>query len=189
MTLDVICDLAVEGDFKGSPDLLALLKKDNFFQNFPLTNYSVLSEDQEFLHLFFYTRYFPPIDDLRELASRFQGFSFTLTYDDQIGNDGKVRFSGGHESKLEYISDFRKELAELVSAGKLPQYGSVLSATDDEQLEEKVISYAEQFGFEFDEESDIWSALEWLDEYAGDFGTFETEDLSLIFRPWDHTDF
>ena len=78
---------------------------------------------------------------------------------------------------------------QFVAAGKLPPYGVVLSSEDEDELGDLIINFASGYGFEPEDDSDMWSAMEWLAEYANDFGSFEVDDESLTFRPWSPEEF
>jgi len=193
MTLDVICDVVIQGESK----LLKTFQK-QLYDTFAfaitntglvLENYELLSNEPESLQIFFTTRYEPPTMATKNLASTNQNLVFILTYDDQIGNHGRIRFQGATEIKLEYISEFQKSLNNLVLDGTLPAYGVVFTSNTESDLHSKILQYTEEHGYKPNGESDkddSGFAIDWLVEnIGGEYGCFEIENLSLIFRPWE----
>ena len=193
MTLDVICDVSIEGNSKS----LELLKATLFetiesaitVTGLAIENYKVLSSNSDFVQVFFTTRNEPPTLAIKSLAEQYTDLIFEFTFDNQIGNSARFQFQGDSESQLEYISEFNKELKQLVSEGKLPSYGIIASGKTEDEVTELILHYAEGQGYEESDEHDEdreGFALDWLTDNVGlDFGSFETEGLNFIFRPWE----
>ena len=193
MALDVICDVIIQGESKSLATFNSQLYKtlDSAITNsgLVLENYELLSNEPDSLQIFFTTRYEPPTMATKNLASTNENLVFILTYDDQIGNHGRIQFQGATEIKLEYISEFQKSLNNLVLHGTLPAYGVVFTSNTKSNLHSRILQYAEEHGYKPNGESDkddSGFAIDWLVEnIGGEYGCFEIENLSLIFRPWE----
>jgi hypothetical protein len=189
MTLDVVCDLVFRGDETALSPIKAAVAEGNVYSDRNVESLSVLHESDGVYQIFFTTRYEDPRESTRLLAKENPNLSIVLTYEDGIGSDGRIEYNGDGSESLDYEGPFRKELAQLVADGKLPEYGVILSSDDEDELGEAIINFAAEYGFQADDDSDMWSALDWLTEYANDFGSFEVEDDSLAFRPWGPEEF
>lgn len=189
MTLDVVCTLIFQGDESALTPIKAATANGNVYSDRQVEGLSVLTDSEEIFQIFFTTRYEDPRPSTKLLAIEHPDLTIVLTFEDGIGSDGRVKFKAGSEEVLEYEGEFRKELAQFVAAGKLPPYGVVLSSEDEDELGDLIINFASGYGFEPEDDSDMWSAMEWLAEYANDFGSFEVDDESLTFRPWSPEEF
>ena len=197
MTLDVICDVSIGGEIKSLDKLKPVLFEtlESVIENTDLAieNYEVLNNDPDYVQVFFSTRYEAPISAIKNLSLEYADLVFILTYDDQNGNDGRIKFYGKSEKRLEYVSEFRKALNKLISEGELPPYGIVFSAKDENELNDKILLYAENQGYDESgqhEDDEAGFAIDWLGDNVGmNYGCFETEDLNFIFRPWENNEF
>ena len=193
MTLDVICDVTIAGDASTLEAIRATLKEtfEQSVSKFGLAceSFEVLKNEPDAIQVFFTTRYEPPVLAMKPIAHQFPGLVFTLTYDDQIGNAGRIQFRDSEESQLAYESEFHQNLNRLISEGELPPYGIIATGKDEGDLNAMILRFAEEKGYESSGEPDddeAGFALDWLDEEVGqDFGCFEIQDLNFIFRPWD----
>ncbi|MFM1787192.1 MAG: hypothetical protein RL228_1142 [Actinomycetota bacterium] len=195
MTLDVICDVTIAGD-NASLELLRASLKELFEESISTSGlasegFEVLKDSPDLIQVFFTTRYQAPVLAVKNIADKYQGMIFTLTFDDQIGNAGRIQFRDGEETKLAYESEFHLNLNRLVSEGELPPYGIIATGKDEDDLNSIVLRYAQEKGFEPEgDEEEAWVALDWLVEEVGqDFGSFEMEGLNFIFRPWAANEF
>jgi hypothetical protein len=111
MTLDVICDVSIGGEIKSLDKLKPVLFEtlESVIENMDLAieNYEVLNNDPDYVQVFFSTRYEAPISAIKYLSLEYADLVFILTYDDQNGNDGRIKFYGESEKRLEYVSEFR----------------------------------------------------------------------------------
>jgi len=193
MSLDVICDVSISGEIKSleilKPVLFETLKSVIENTDLVIENYKVLNNDPDYFQVFFSTRYEAPIQAIKNLSIEYADLVFILTYDDQIGNDGRIQFYGELEKKLEYVSEFREAFNKLMSEGILPPHGIIFTGKDENDLNNKILLYAENQGYDESGQHDkdeAGFAMEWLDDNVGmDYGCFETEDLNFIFRPWE----
>ena len=193
MTLEVFCDVVVQGDKNALEKLRSGVQK-TFEASITKTglaaqSFEVLRDSPDLCQVFFITRYEEPTLSIKNLATEYPELIFTLTFDNQIGNAGRIQFKDGKEIKLAYESEFQSDLNKLVSEGAMPSYGIIATAKDEAELYSIVIRFAENKGYEPEgepDEDEAWAALDWLVEEVGqDFGCFEIEDLNFIFRPWD----
>jgi hypothetical protein len=192
MTLDVICDVTISGD-TGSLDLLRPSLKELFEESISTSGlasegFEVLKDSPDLIQVFFTTRYQAPVLAVKNIADKHQEMIFTLTFDDQIGNAGRIQFRDGEETKFAYESEFLKNMNRLISEGELPPYGIIATGKDENDLNSIILRYAEERGYESsgeDDEDEAGFAIDWLVEEIGqDFGCFDTEELNFIFRPW-----
>jgi|694.fasta_scaffold33802_4 hypothetical protein len=104
MSLDVICDVSISGEIKSlemlKPVLFESLKSVIENTDLVMENYKVLNNDPDYFQVFFSTRYEAPIQAIKNLSIQYADLVFILTYDDQIGNDGRIQFYGESEKKL-----------------------------------------------------------------------------------------
>jgi hypothetical protein len=104
MSLDVICDVSISGEIKSleilKPVLFETLKSVIENTDLVIENYKVLNNDPDYFQVFFSTRYEAPIQAIKNLSIEYADLVFILTYDDQIGNDGRIQFYGESEKKL-----------------------------------------------------------------------------------------
>ncbi len=192
MTLDVTCDVAIEGNDKALNEIRETLREviEAAIAKSELTaeNYEILQNNSDLIQVFFTTRYQPPITAIKNLAAAFENLTFCLTFDDQNGNSGRIQFEGETEKNLEYKSEFQQNLDQLIAEGELPPYGIIAIGKDEDDLNSIILRYAEERGYESsgeDDEDEAGFAIDWLVEEIGqDFGCFDTEDLNFIFRPW-----
>lgn len=193
MTLDVICDVSIGGEIKSlemlKPILFETLESEIEKMGLVIEDYDVLHNDPDYVQVYFSTRYYAPILAIKNLSLEYTDLVFILTYEDGIGDDGRIQFYGETEKKLEYVGEFREALNKLISEGKLPPYGIVSSGKDENELNDKILLYAENQGY--DERGqhgndEVGDAVDWLVDNVGlHYGCFETEDLNFIFRPWE----
>ena len=189
MTLEVVCDLFITGSESDVAFLKSRIKPEDLNPGSIVENFSSISSKPTFFHLFFTTRYEPPIAGIKQLSIKFPKCKFALTFDDNIGNDGRIFFFSGEEKPQEYKGDFRIELEELVEQHKLPKYGVLISSSDENEFRERVLRYAEGLGYT-EKSENVYDICDWLQDAIGaDFGAFEVENLSLIFRKWEKEEF
>lgn len=193
MSLDVVCDVVVTGDPKELAKFVDQLDESWLNQEGSVNEFKILTNETSEFQFVYLVPYTPPLAAIKKLATKFPELSFTLTFEDEIGNGGKYIYKSTEETKLEYVTFFSTEMAKLVQSGELPDFGTVLTGEDEEDLDDKVVAYATQRGFEpeDDDEDDLSGfAIDWLQEnFSRSYGCFEIEDLDLVFRPWTPEEF
>lgn len=193
MSLDVVCDVVVTGDPKELAKFVNQLDESWLNLEGSVNEFKILTNETNEFQFVYLVPYTPPLSAIKKLATKFSELSFTITFEDEIGNGGKYLYKLSEETKLDYVTFFSTEMSKLVQSGELPPFGIVITGSDEDDLDDKVVEYATSRGYEpeVDEKDDLSGfALDWLQENISlGYGCFEIEDLNLVFRPWTPEEF
>lgn len=190
---EITCDVVI----KGEPNLLKRfvdkLSDEIFNPGFRVEEFEILGQDRNWIQVFFITFGVPPTGATLELAKQNPELEFILTFEDEIGESGRYSYIGDLITELEFNSAFAQSFEDLVSSGNLPNYGTIFTAENESELNNKIVEYARSKGFSPEGEINADTAgfaVDWLDEnFSQGFGCFETQENDFVFRPWSDEDF